>query len=115
MLYYQYPKLLLFLLYYIHHITEGYFNFCGFHAGACGEQNCPTCCAFLEGCICNCIAVSANRAYVMEKFDLSSDPCDYRLIRINNCLQLLACVCNILAIFIDQLRDLARLVVQISR
>ena len=43
----------------------------------------------------------------MEKYDLASDPCDYRLIRINNFLQALACVCNILAIFIDELRELA--------
>ena len=52
--------------------------------------------------------MSASRNYVMEKYDLSSDPCDYRLIRINNCLQMLACVCNILAIFIAEIRELAR-------
>lgn len=43
----------------------------------------------------------------MEKYDLSSDPCDYRLIRLNNALQILACVCSVLAIFIDELRELA--------
>jgi hypothetical protein len=62
----------------------------------------------MEGCFCNCIAVSANRGYVMEKFDLSADPCDYRLIRINNCLQALSCICNILAIFLSDIRNLAR-------
>jgi hypothetical protein len=87
--------------------AEGYFNFCGVRAGSCGEQNCPTFCAFLEGCLCNCFAVSANREYVMERYDLSSDPWDYRLIRMNNCLQLLSCVCNLLAICIDDLRSLA--------
>lgn len=44
----------------------------------------------------------------MEKYDLSSEPCDYRLIRINNCLQALACICTILAIFISDLKNLAR-------
>jgi len=46
--------------------------------------------------------------YVMEKYDLSSDPCDYRLIRINNCLQAAACICDILAIFIAELRQLSK-------
>jgi hypothetical protein len=45
--------------------------------------------------------------YIMEKYDLSSDPCDYRLIRINNCLQVFSCVCSVLAIFIDELREVA--------
>ena len=90
------------------HQTEGYFNFCCFAAGNCGEQNCPNFCAFMEGCFCNCIAVSASRTYMMDQYDLSSDPCDYRLIRINNCLQLLSCFCNILAIFVREVRSLAR-------
>lgn len=45
--------------------------------------------------------------YMMDKYDFQSDPCDYRLIRINNFLQMLACFCDILAIFIDALRPLA--------
>jgi hypothetical protein len=44
----------------------------------------------------------------MEKYDLQSDPCDFRLIRINNCLQLLSCMCNILSICIEEIRDFAR-------
>ena len=89
-------------------MTEGYFDCCCLKSGSLGEQTCPQLCLFIEGCCCNCIAVSASRNYVMEKYDLSSDPCDYRLIRINNCLQMLACVCNILAIFIAEIRELAR-------
>jgi hypothetical protein len=46
----------------------------------------------------------------MEKYDLTSDPCDYRLIRINNCLQALACICTVLSIFISSCRDLSVLV-----
>lgn len=46
----------------------------------------------------------------MEKYDLSSDPCDYRLIRINNCLQVFACICHILAIFDENLRQIAQII-----
>lgn len=60
--------------------------------------------------MCNCVAVSASRIYVMEKYNLASDPCDYRLMRINNCIQLLACFCDIAAIFDRNLRDCARIV-----
>ena len=67
---------------------QGYFDCLCFRAGSCGEQYCPHVCLFLEGCFCNCIAVSATRIYLMDKYNLRSDPCDYRLIRINNCLQL---------------------------
>jgi hypothetical protein len=88
--------------------SEGYFNFCCIGAGSCGEQNCPDLCAFLEGCFCNCIAVSANRSYVMEKYDLSSDACDYRLIRLNNFVQVLACICTILSLIMPELRNLAK-------
>lgn len=83
-------------------------NFCCLQAGTCGESSCPTLCLCCEACFCNFAAVSASRMYVMEKYDLTSDPCDYRLIRINNCLQLIACICDILAIFIEDLRALAK-------
>jgi len=88
--------------------AEGYADFCCVRAGSCGEQNCPNFCAFVEGCCCNCIAVSVNRTYLMDQYDLSSDPCDYRLIRINNCMQMFSCVCNLLALFVEDLRELAR-------
>ena len=35
---------------------------------------------------------------VMERYNLSSDPCDYMLIKLNNCLQCCACVCTVLAV-----------------
>ena len=43
----------------------------------------------------------------MDQFDLQSDPCDNRLIRCNNCLQLLACFCDILAMIDESFRALA--------
>jgi hypothetical protein len=46
----------------------------------------------------------------MDFKGLQSDPCDRRLIRCNNCLQILACICNILSIFIGELRQLAQLI-----
>ena len=89
--------------------SEGYFDVCCcVKAGSCGEEKCPDFCLFMEGCVCNCVAISASRTFVMEKYELSSDPCDYRLIRINNFLQMLACACSILAIFISELQQIAR-------
>jgi len=95
---------------------QGQFTFCcgAIQAGACGEENCPDCCLCFEACCCNCFAVSASRMYVMERYDLSSEACDYRLIRINNCLQLLACFCDILALIDGNFRALANLVNHIA-
>ncbi len=93
---------------------QGYVNICCFKAGSCGENYCPSCCLFCESCCCNCFAVSASRMYVMDRYDLESDPCDYRLIRINNCIQCLACVCDILAQFNDVFKGPAKLVDFIS-
>ena len=48
--------------------------------------------------------------YVMDKYDLSSDPCDRRIIRFNNMLQLLACICQLLAIFMPEFQDAAQII-----
>jgi len=93
---------------------QGYNDCCCIKAGSCCESTCPDLCMCIEGCCCNSCAVSASRIYVMERYDLSSDPCDYRLIRINNCLQYISCICNILAIFIADLREIARIIDLIS-
>jgi len=89
---------------------QGYFNCCCLKAGEMGEQSCPECCLCCEVVFCPSCAVSATRMYVMDAKGLQSDPCDRRLIRCNNCLQLLACVCDILAIFCAQFRELAQLI-----
>ena len=43
----------------------------------------------------------------MEEYNLESDPCDYRLIRINNCIQLFACLCSVLALIDENLAGFA--------
>lgn len=83
---------------------------CCIKAGACGEQSCPELCLCAESCFCNGYALSATRYVVMEKYGLSSDPCDNRLIRISNCLQILSCVCDILAIIDNNFREIARII-----
>eukprot|EP01039_Chlorochromonas_danica_P003890 gene3890-4250_t len=93
---------------------QGQLNPCCCQAGSCGENNCPDLCLCLEAHCCNSCAISASRMYVMEKYDLSSDPCDYRLIRINNCLQILSCICNIIAIFVQDIRECARIIDRIA-
>mgnify|MGYP003386238826 CR=1 FL=1 len=94
---------------------QGYYTICCcIKAGTCNEDSCPDFCAFMEGCFCNCVAISASRVYVMEKYNVSSDACDYRLIRINNCLQLISCFCDILAIIDGSFRQIARIIDHIA-
>lgn len=80
-----------------------------YKAGTFGDQGNP-CCLACEGLCCSSCAVSSTRFYVMDKFDLASDPCDRRIIRFNNFMQLLACVCEILAIFDPSFRDCAQII-----
>ncbi|KAJ8613904.1 hypothetical protein CTAYLR_009576 [Chrysophaeum taylorii] len=88
---------------------QGYYDCMCFKAGSCGDQGNP-CCLCLEGCCCDSCAVSSTRMYVMDKYDIASDPCDRRIIRFNNFMQLLACVCDILAMFDESFRDCAQLI-----
>jgi len=88
---------------------QGYFNLCCFTAGECGESSCPECCLCCEVLCCPSCAISATRLYVMDWKGLQSDPCDRRLIRFNNCVQLLACICDIGAFVCPELRQAAQL------
>lgn len=67
--------------------------------GRLGEKRCPGLCLCIEVTFCNSCAVSSTRNFVMDKYNLQSDPWDRRIIRLNNCIQMLACICHILAIF----------------
>eukprot|EP00736_Rhodelphis_marinus_P005417 Rmarinus@m.11427 len=70
---------------------------CKFTAGeTCHEKDCPEMCLCLESCCCLGLSVSSTRNYVMDQRQLHSDPCDRRIIRCNNFLQMLACVCDII-------------------
>ncbi len=51
------------------------------------------CC--LQSFCCHNLAVSSTRMYVMDKYQLHSDPCDRRIIRCNNCIQCAACICAV--------------------
>lgn len=88
--------------------TEGYFiGCCCCKKASCCEKTCPSLCLCFEAHCCNFAAVSASRMFVMEKYNLSSDPCDYMLIQLSNCLQCLACVCTILAIVVPHAKEAA--------
>lgn len=79
---------------------QGYISgCCCCKPGHLGEKSCPGCCLCIEATLCNSCAVSSTRAYVMDKYNLQSDPWDRRIIRFNNCIQMLACICDILALF----------------
>ena len=84
----------------------GYCPPCGpcFQPGQMGEQTCPGFCLAVEVCCCCGCSVSSTRFFVMDQYALHSDPCDRRIIRFNNCVQALACVCVIASIFIPPLR-----------
>ncbi|CAM9963448.1 unnamed protein product [Ectocarpus fasciculatus] len=89
---------------------QGYYPMCCMSAGDCGERSCPCFCLCLESFCCNSCAVSASRMYLMDKFSVTPDPWDNRIIRFNNFLQLLSCICNIAAICIEEIRELARII-----
>eukprot|EP00038_Savillea_parva_P006457 m.163894 g.163894 ORF g.163894 m.163894 type:complete len:225 (-) comp12353_c0_seq1:298-972(-) len=71
------------------------------------EQSIPFVTLCCEAFCCSCFALSATRIYLQEERQIQSDPCDNRIIRFNNFIQILACICSILAIFISELREAA--------
>mmetsp|Transcript_12305 Transcript_12305/g.16607 ORF Transcript_12305/g.16607 Transcript_12305/m.16607 type:complete len:246 (-) Transcript_12305:331-1068(-) len=90
---------------------QGYIPQCCFFApGQCCESELPRTCAFLEACLFPGLAISSTRFVIMDQYNLTADPCDNRMIRVNNFIQLLACICDILAAFDKGFRDLAHLI-----
>ena len=69
----------------------------------------PRTCMYLEACCCPGLAASASRFVIMDKYGLMPDPCDNRIIRMNNCLLLARCICDIAAIFDKNLRHAAQI------
>merc|ERR1711871_1837142 len=76
---------------------QGYMNYCCFKAGSYGESSCPEFCLCLESILCTGPSVSSSRLYLQDTYALDADPCDYRLIHFNNCIQSVSCVIHILA------------------
>jgi hypothetical protein len=69
---------------------QGYMdNYC-FHAGSCGERDCPSFCLCLEASLCVGPSMSSSRISMMDQYRLRPDPCDNRIIRLTNCLQILS-------------------------
>jgi len=63
-----------------------------------------------EGLCCPVFSISIARIHLMDKKRIRPDPCDYQLIQCSNCLQLISCILDIVAIFVEQARDLAHVV-----
>lgn len=90
---------------------QGYYDMCCWKAGSVGDTG-NKCCAAIELCCPWCLscAVSSTRMLVMDTRNIMPDPCDNRIIRFNNCMQLISCICHILAMFDSSFEDLANLV-----
>ncbi|KAF1318351.1 hypothetical protein FI667_g14016, partial [Globisporangium splendens] len=78
-----------------------------FKSGQCGESTFPNLCLCMESFCCNGCAVSSTRMLVMDRHNLRSDKWDNRIIRCNNCIQLLSVICSCLSICIPEMNDCA--------
>jgi len=85
---------------------QGYYDNKCFRAGKCGDQG-NSACLCIEACFCHSCAISSTRQLVLDTRNLRPDPCDNRIIRFSNCIQMLACVFHILAMVDQGFRDLA--------
>jgi len=63
---------------------QGYLAPCGCQAGSCGESSCPLLCLVLEAGCCPGPSMSTSRLYLMDKYQLRSDPMDNQIMRCNN-------------------------------
>lgn len=89
---------------------QGYYDSCCFTAGSYGEESMPDLCLCIEVLCFEACSISATRMFIMDTRNIRPDPCDSRLIRFNNCLFLLSCICNILAIIDDSFDAIADIV-----
>mmetsp|Transcript_25067 Transcript_25067/g.58087 ORF Transcript_25067/g.58087 Transcript_25067/m.58087 type:complete len:251 (+) Transcript_25067:126-878(+) len=93
---------------------QGYYDCMCFKAGSLGEESMPEVCLCLEALLCEACSISSSRFFIMDTRSIQPDPCDTRLIRLNNFLVLLSCVCHILAMIDDTFDSIADLVELIS-
>jgi len=76
-------------------------------AECCKGSSCGLC---LEGFCCTVFSLSIARLHLMDMKQIRPDPCDYQLIQCSNCLQLISCILDIVAIFVKEARELAHIV-----
>ena len=88
---------------------QGYMDMCCFRAGTMGDAD-NECCLCLEALCCPGLGASATRLMIMDQKELMPDPCDNQIIRCQNYLQCLACICRIGAIFMEELREASELI-----
>lgn len=74
---------------------------CCIQPGEMGEKSCPVPCMCLEAFCLPGMAVSATSAVIRERYNLGLDDDDIRLIKCNNCLQIVAICASCLNICID--------------
>ena len=74
--------------------------------GMCKGSAVGLCC---EGCLCPIFSLSIARLHLMDSKQVRPDPCDYQIIACSNCLQLLSCLLDIVAIFVAAARDAAEI------
>lgn len=74
---------------------------CCIQPGKLGEQSCPVCCMCMESLCCAGMAVSATSGLIRDKYQLGLDADDIKLIRLNNCIQMIALVANVVSMFAD--------------
>ena len=55
----------------------------------------------LEGCCCPMFSLSIARIHLMDMKQVQPDPCDWQIIACSNCLQCIACILDIIAVFVS--------------
>ena len=64
----------------------------------------------LEGCCCPIFSLSIARIHLMDSKRIRPDPCDWQIIACSNCLQLISCILQFIAIFVKEVREAAIIV-----
>ena len=76
----------------------------------------PNCCKgsmfglCLEGCCCPMFSLSMARIHMMDKKQIRPDSMDYQIIACSNCLQLISCILQFIAIFVKEVEEAAIIV-----
>ena len=65
---------------------------------------------YCEGCCCPVFSLSIARIHLMQSKRIRPDPQDWQIIHCSNVLQLLSCIFDIVAIFVEQAREAAHIV-----